>query len=216
MSSTDSSEMPGSKSSYAKGLVVNQTIGLLAVTGLVVAVLRSARVQALLSRTSVGTYIANWIATKALAVRHIDALLVVGMTLLMIGWTVLLQKVIARGGAVSQAEWRPETSGGSRVAVYLAVSASFVEEVLFRGIVLPAAAYYLGPLGGLIASAALFGLLHFEKGRLGQLVVVGYGVILGGGLLLGSSLLACVLAHASANLLAFFIPKKLEGGNPAR
>jgi len=211
MSSPNSGDTEKSGISLVRSLVLNQTIGLLAVIGFVVALFHSTRVQALVSRTSPGAHVAEWLAAKALAARPVDALFALVMIGMMVGWTVLCQGVFARGGAVSRAEWRPGVSRRANVALYLIVSASVVEEVVFRGIVMSAASYYLGTFGGLATSAVFFGLLHFEKGCLGQLVVIGYGMILGGGLLLGSSLLACVVAHAGGNALAFYSPERLVG-----
>jgi membrane protease YdiL (CAAX protease family) len=128
----------------------------------------------------------------------------------MIAWTVGVQLVVGRGKTFSHTEWRPARRQVG-VALYLISSAAIAEEAIFRGIVLPATAYYTGTLWGLAISSLLFGLVHFEKGRWGQFVAAGYGAILGGGLLVGSSLLACVLAHAAANALAFFLPGKLVG-----
>jgi len=211
MSSSNSRNTERSASSLIRNLVLNQTIGAVAVTCLVVALFHSARVQALVSNTRLGVHVSEWLVSKLSAGRPFDVLFVAVMVGLMIGWTVVVQLVVARGGAVSRAEWRPGVSGGVWVALYLVVAASVVEEIVFRGIVLSAGAYYLGTLGGLATSAVLFGLLHFEKGPLGQLVAVGYGMILGGGLLLGSSLFACVVAHAVGNALAFFLPERLVG-----
>ena len=45
----------------------------------------------------------------------------------------------------------------------LAAIAGFSEEVLFRGVLLPALARELTPLGGLVASSLLFGLVHFAS-----------------------------------------------------
>jgi membrane protease YdiL (CAAX protease family) len=208
MASHDMTETTTPTSSLLRSLVVNQTIGVLAVAGLVATLFRSARIQALVSRTSLGAHVSEWLVSKASGARPVDILFVVAMIILMVVWTAVLQRVFAHRGAVSGAEWRPETSGQVSMALYLVIAASVVEEVVFRGIVLPAGVYYLGTYWGLAGSAVLFALLHFEKGRLGQLVVLGYGLILGGGLLLGSSLLACVLAHAGGNALAFFLPEK--------
>lgn len=211
MSSPDLGDTERAASSLVRNLVLNQTIGVVAVTCFVVALLHSTRVQALFSSTGLGVHVSEWIVSKVSAARSFKILFVVVMVVLMIGWTVVVQWVFARGGAVSRAEWRPGASGGTWVALYLVVTASVVEEIVFRGIALSAATYYLGTLGGLAASAVLFGLLHFEKGPLGQLAAVGYGVILGGGLLLGSSLFACVVAHAGGNALAFFLPERPVG-----
>lgn len=211
MSFLNSCETGRSGSSSTLSLVLNQTIGLFSVIGLLVAMLHSTRIQALVSRIPPGTPVMEWLAAKTFPERPSDILFPVAMIGLMIGWTVLVQIVFSRGGAVSRAEWRPGVSREILVAFYLILSASIVEEVVFRGIALPAASCYLGTFGGLATSAVLFGLLHFEKGPLGQLVVVGYGAILGGGMLLGSSLLACIVAHAAGNTLALFLPQLLTG-----
>jgi len=216
MSSSESRNPERSASSLIRNLVLNQTIGVVAVACFVVALFHSARVQALVSGTRLGVHVSEWLVSKLFAVGPFDVLFIVVMVGLMIGWTVVVQLVVARGGAVSREEWRPGSPGGAWWALYLVVAASVVEEVVFRGIALSAGAYYLGTLGGLATSAVLFGLLHFEKGPLGQLVAMGYGMILGGGLLLGSSLLACIVAHAGGNALAFFLPERLVGSGRSR
>lgn len=78
-------------------LILNQTIGLLAGAGLVLALFQSPRIQALVSRTSLGTHVSTWITSRILAVRPADIVFVTAMVALMIGWTVLVQALFARG-----------------------------------------------------------------------------------------------------------------------
>jgi membrane protease YdiL (CAAX protease family) len=77
----------------------------------------------------------------------------------------------------------------------LAALAGFSEEVLFRGVLLPGLARELTPVGGLVASSLLFGLVHFAS-RAYAVVAGVMGVYLGVLFLLTGSLVAPIVSHA--------------------
>ncbi|MFH1312675.1 MAG: CPBP family intramembrane glutamic endopeptidase [Candidatus Eisenbacteria bacterium] len=183
---------------------------MLAAIALVVSLVGSERAQSLASRSRVTAEVTAWIVVKAASVRALDAVAAPMMILAMVAWTMGIQRLFAKGAVVSREEWRPN-HGEMATALYLIACAAVVEEFVFRGVVLSAVSFYTSVGWGLGISAVLFGLLHFEKGFGGALVVMGYGAILGGGLVLGCSLLACVVAHAAGNALALFLPRTLVG-----
>ncbi|MDQ1356149.1 MAG: protease family protein [Acidimicrobiaceae bacterium] len=74
----------------------------------------------------------------------------------------------------------------SLLVLFLAVGAPIVEELFFRGLLLRSLARWLGPIPGVIGSALVFGLAHFEPLQLAALVL--FGLILG------------VLAHKTGRL----------------
>ena len=77
----------------------------------------------------------------------------------------------------------------------LAAVAGFSEEVLFRGVLLPALSRELSSVGGLLASSVLFGLVHFAS-RTYALVAGIMGCYLGILFLLTGSLLVPIVSHA--------------------
>lgn len=97
------------------------------------------------------------------------------------------------------------------IAVIALVPAA-CEELLFRGIALPALARVLRPAAAVAASAALFGLIHVEVSlrppdfnayRLPFAAAVGLG--LGALRLRAGSLVPCILAHACLNTTTFLV-----------
>jgi uncharacterized protein len=83
----------------------------------------------------------------------------------------------------------------------LAATAGFSEEVLFRGVLLPALGRELGPVGGLVGSSLLFGLVHFAS-RTYAVVAGLMGVYLGWLFLLTGSLVAPIVSHTLYDLVA--------------
>jgi uncharacterized protein len=77
----------------------------------------------------------------------------------------------------------------------LAAIAGFSEEVLFRGVLLPALSRELSSIGGLLASSVLFGLVHFAS-RTYALVAGIMGCYLGILFLLTGSLVVPIVSHA--------------------
>jgi uncharacterized protein len=77
----------------------------------------------------------------------------------------------------------------------LAAIAGFSEEVLFRGVLLPALSRELSFIGGLLVSSVLFGLVHFAS-RTYALVAGIMGGYLGILFLLTGSLVVPIVSHA--------------------
>jgi uncharacterized protein len=77
----------------------------------------------------------------------------------------------------------------------LAAVAGFSEEVLFRGVLLPALSRELLSIGGLLASSVIFGLVHFAS-RTYALVAGIMGCYLGILFLLTGSLVVPIVSHA--------------------
>jgi uncharacterized protein len=86
----------------------------------------------------------------------------------------------------------------------LAAIAGFSEEVLFRGVLLPGLARGLSPLGGLLASSALFGLVHFAS-RTYALLAGLMGCYLGALFLLTGNLLAPIVSHGLYDFAALAV-----------
>jgi len=90
----------------------------------------------------------------------------------------------------------------------IAVVPAVCEEVLVRGIVLPA---FVRPFGGplaVVVSAGLFGLMHLDLYRLPFTIAV--GLVLGAIRLRTGALLPAILAHASLNALTFALAPLLD------
>ena len=91
----------------------------------------------------------------------------------------------------------------------IALAPAFFEEVLFRGIVLPALAPARWPAAAVIGSALLFGLIHVDPSTRGAAafyrVPFAFAVGIGLGLLrIGTgALLPSILAHALLNTMTF-------------
>ncbi|MCI8351161.1 MAG: CPBP family intramembrane metalloprotease [Oscillospiraceae bacterium] len=78
-----------------------------------------------------------------------------------------------------------------------------MEELLMRGLLLPALSPLFGPLAALLLSSLLFALLHFNWVQ--TLSALSCGLALGLLSLLSGSLFCCVLAHLGYNLLSFLL-----------
>ena len=57
--------------------------------------------------------------------------------------------------------------------VFVAIGAPIVEELFFRGLVLRSLSRWLGPIAGIVGSAVVFGLAHFEALQLAGLILFG-------------------------------------------
>jgi membrane protease YdiL (CAAX protease family) len=86
----------------------------------------------------------------------------------------------------------------------LAAIAGFSEEVLFRGVLLPALARELSTVGGLLASSVLFGLVHFASRTYALLAGI-MGCYLGILFLLSGSLVAPIVSHALYDFAALLV-----------
>lgn len=90
--------------------------------------------------------------------------------------------------------------GGWQTAVlilFLAVGAPIVEELFFRGLLLRSLTRWLGPGVGIVGSAVVFGLAHFELLQLPALVL--FGLFLGTLAYKTGRLGPAMVAHASFN-----------------
>lgn len=83
------------------------------------------------------------------------------------------------------------------LAIGICVVAPFVEELFFRGLVLPAFGRYLRPPFAVVASALLFGVAHFQP--LQSLGLTAFGVFLALSALRCRRLGEAVFAHAAFN-----------------
>ena len=85
----------------------------------------------------------------------------------------------------------------------IALAPGLGEEVLMRGVLLPALVRPLGPLGAVVASAVLFAAIHFDPYRF--LFTLTIGLVLGALRLRTGSLWPPVVAHVTLNTLTFLI-----------
>lgn len=85
-------------------------------------------------------------------------------------------------------------------AAMLVAAAAVGEEFLFRGVLARSWAAWLGPVGGLVASSAIFGLIHVVPVRIAVTFVLGlhFGLIV----LRTGRLGGAILAHAANNAFA--------------
>jgi uncharacterized protein len=95
--------------------------------------------------------------------------------------------------------------GGWQTAVLillLTVGAPVVEELFFRGLVLRSLTRWLGPVVGIVGSAVVFGLAHFELLQLPALIV--FGIFLGTLAYKTGRLGPSMVAHAVFNAVTVF------------
>lgn len=83
------------------------------------------------------------------------------------------------------------------LVLFLAVGAPLVEELFFRGLLLRSLARWLGPVAGVVGSAVVFGLAHFEALQLAALIL--FGLILGTLAYRTGRLGPTIVAHAAFN-----------------
>lgn len=113
---------------------------------------------------------------------------------------------------------RPKNPLDALVSVVaIAAAPAICEELLLRGIVLPALRPALGAAGAIVASAALFALIHWDLYR--AAFTFALGLALGVLRIRTGSLLAPMLAHALVNTITFvaapLTDDTLAGGLPA-
>jgi uncharacterized protein len=90
----------------------------------------------------------------------------------------------------------------------IAIFPAVCEEILFRGVALPGLARPLGAIGGVCASALLFGIIHLDvAGEAAAFTRIPFAILVGVGLGLlrvrTGSLLPPILAHAVLNTITF-------------
>lgn len=120
--------------------------------------------------------------------------------------------------ALLRARWRPldkmrrqvrrmvgellDSAGLSEI-VLISLSAGFGEEILFRGALQPMFALWLGPWGGVAATALLFGLAHpMSYGYFAVATLC--GVYLGAVTELSGNLIPAIVAHGLYDLVALW------------
>ena len=96
----------------------------------------------------------------------------------------------------------PRTADERSVFAILAIAAGVGEEVAYRGYAIPVLIPVVGPVGALLLTSAVFGVLHVYQGALGILRATAMGATLAGGFLLSGSLLPAMIAHTLIDLLA--------------
>lgn len=85
--------------------------------------------------------------------------------------------------------------------------APLTEELLFRGVLLPALVRAHGRAAGLIVSALLFALVHGRPTAM--IYALGAGLVLGALRLRTGSVLLCILMHSATNALPLMLPATL-------
>ena len=96
----------------------------------------------------------------------------------------------------------PQTGDERRVFAILSVAAGVGEELAYRGYAIPVLLPVVGPVGALLLTSVVFGVLHVYQGALGILRTTAIGATLAGGFLLSGSLLPAVVAHVLIDILA--------------
>jgi membrane protease YdiL (CAAX protease family) len=91
--------------------------------------------------------------------------------------------------------------GGLPAVVLVSLAAGVGEELLFRGLIQGLADAWLGPVTGLIAASAIFGLAHAVTKAYAAVATV-MGVLLGAAYVATGSLVAPILAHALYDAVA--------------
>ncbi len=85
----------------------------------------------------------------------------------------------------------------------IALAPGIGEELVMRGVLLPALVAPFGPLGAVLASAALFAGIHFDPYRF--LFTLTIGIVLGALRLRTGSLWPPIVAHVTLNTLTFLV-----------
>jgi membrane protease YdiL (CAAX protease family) len=104
---------------------------------------------------------------------------------------------------------KPKNAMDALVSVAaIALFPATCEEILFRGVVLPALARPLGAVGAVVGSALVFGIIHLDPvGGASAFTRVPFAILVGAGLGLlrvrTGSLLPPILAHAVMNTITF-------------
>jgi membrane protease YdiL (CAAX protease family) len=97
---------------------------------------------------------------------------------------------------------RPRNAADALVSIAaISIAPAVCEEVLLRGVVLPALLPAMGSVGAVTVSAALFALIHLDPYR--SAFTFALGLALGALRVRTGSLLAPVLAHALVNTITF-------------
>jgi membrane protease YdiL (CAAX protease family) len=92
----------------------------------------------------------------------------------------------------------------------LAPASALIEEIEFRGVLMPLLTLLFTPLSGrtaaawaaMVLAAAGFGAMHLNRNLIGRVDAMLTGVVYGAAVLITGSLLVAICAHAMANVLA--------------
>ena len=128
-----------------------------------------------------------------------------------------VELVVCAGGlGLGLVEWlilrpRPIIDGSSvalviGVGLILLICTGLLEELIFRGLIQHVAGELLGPNGGLLLTAATFGVLHFGHRSLVDVAfVMGVALLFGLAVRRTGSLLGVTLAHGLTNFMLFVV-----------
>lgn len=92
-------------------------------------------------------------------------------------------------------------NGGFITLIAICIIAPFVEEILFRGIILRGFLQHYAPLQAIVISAVLFGLIHLNVYQIPGAFI--FGCIVGYVFYLCKSIWPCVFIHSLANGLSY-------------
>lgn len=130
-----------------------------------------------------------------------------GVALLALAWVALLEFLwpLLSGNTANALRLPPFSAG---VLVLAALYAPFLEELAFRGWLLPIASRAIGEPAAGVFSALSFAALHLPGGAAATLSAMGLGALLAALMLRTRSLAACILAHGSFNTIALAMPRE--------
>ncbi len=94
-----------------------------------------------------------------------------------------------------------EMDDGYATFIIVCIAVPFLEEILFRGIILRGFLAHYSPLNAVLASAAVFGIIHWNIYQVPGAFV--FGCFAGWLFYLTRSLWPCIFAHAMTNTLSF-------------
>jgi membrane protease YdiL (CAAX protease family) len=89
------------------------------------------------------------------------------------------------------------------IATTIVVVAPLLEEIFFRGLLLPVLVRHLGPSGGILGSAVLFSIIHLESTAI--LPILGFGILLAWISLKTNSLFVPIFIHLLHNALTLVL-----------
>ena len=189
-------------------ILINQTIFLLVVLFVVIIFPNTEKGIYVISNNEFLLSIERFIINKFSSFGLIDVILILTIGLLIMLINKFAFKPITSKYKPDNSITKLITKFGTLISLYFVLSSSILEEIVFRGIILPGITYYSNPIIGIIFSSILFALVHRDKERIIQLFVFILGILLSSILFLGGSLWACIIIHAANNGIGFFFSKK--------
>jgi membrane protease YdiL (CAAX protease family) len=132
----------------------------------------------------------------------------VGSTLILRRWVRLGQAVPGQQAFVALV---PRTRVERRWALWVAIAAGVIEELMFRGLLLAAGlSAGLSPLGAVLSTSVLFGAIHLYQGWRGVVLTSAFGLVTAVTVVSTGSLLWAVLLHVLLDVRAFLlVPRAL-------